>query len=155
VTWLPFCPIVVPFLPPTGNHIRVVNWKRKMQFLTKEAHAFQRDFIDCVVRNPAVQTALPELDRSLPWEVCYFFYFPLEDLVNTTFGQKGGAKSRYKKMDSENRIKLVSDCLALALDIDDSQFFDGAHRKRSAAMVDGQPQIHIWMRPLALDDVGL
>lgn len=40
------------------------------------------------------------------------------------------AKTRYKRIDVDNRQKFVQDCVAKSLGFDDCQFFDGAHRKR-------------------------
>jgi hypothetical protein len=87
------------------------------------------------------------LDRGAVYRVWYAFYFPLEDLLNKTFGsgKQGAAESRYKRMDVENRVKLVADSLATAIGIDDCQFFEGGHSKLSATLVGGTSQIHVFL----------
>lgn len=121
---------------------------------TPQLEQFKRDFIEAVVRDPRVQVMLPHLDRSLPYEVHFYFFFPLDEVITTTYGKKGGAKSRYKKMDTDGRIKAVQDCLSLALDIDDSQFFDVGGHKRCNSLTGGQSQIQVWIRPLDPTAVG-
>lgn len=86
---------------------------------------------------------IAKLDREAIYRVWYAFYFPLEEVINKTFGsgKKVSAMTRYKKMDVENRLKLVADALATAIGIDDCQFFEGGHTK----MV-GQPSaVHIFL----------
>jgi len=49
-----------------------------------------------------------------------------------TKGARAGerkAKTRYKRIDIDNRQKFVQDCVAKSLGFDDCQFFEGAHRK--------------------------
>lgn len=152
--WLRICPLVIPVLPPSTNNM-YFNLPRGGRKATPKLEKFKRDFREAVVRDPVVQKVLPRLDRSLPYEVQFYFFFPLDEVVTTTYGKKGGAKSRYKKMDTDGRIKAVQDCLALALDIDDSQFFDVVGRKRSSSLTGGQPQIQVWIRPLDPTSVGL
>lgn len=60
------------------------------------------------------------------------FYF--DSLINETWNnpkvpESKRAKSRYKKIDLTNRIKLLEDCVRDALDIDDSQTFCSFQRK--------------------------
>lgn len=138
--------VVLPFLPPSSNHI-YINRGGRGRCLSKEAETFKLRAIsliqtDCLAR-------IGQLDRGMTYAVWYAFYFPLDELINTTFGggKKGSAKSRYKRMDVENRLKLVTDSLATAIGIDDCQFFEGGHAKLSDELVGGKPQIHIFLTP--------
>lgn len=137
---------VIPFLPPSSNHIYVSN-RGRGRFLSSDAKKFKTRAVAHIQSNCLAQIA--RLNRNLIYRVWYCFYFPLEDLINTTFGtgKKGAAATRYKRMDVENRLKLVADSLATAIGIDDCQFFESGNAKLSAALVGGREQIHIFLTP--------
>jgi hypothetical protein len=48
---------------------------------------------------------------------------------NPEFPPSKRAKSRYKKVDLDNRIKLLTDCVRNAMGIDDSRIFAGSQEK--------------------------
>jgi Holliday junction resolvase RusA-like endonuclease len=133
----------IPFLPPTSNHIYVTDWRRKMRFLTKEARAFQHRFSAEVV--PRYLNLISLLDVVTTYSVAYHFYFERDDVLTKSFGQKDGAKSRYKKMDVENRIKLIADCFFKAIGIDDSQVFCEVSYK-NVCRPNMQPQVRIFLQ---------
>ncbi len=137
--------VTIPFLPPSSNHIYVSRRGGKGRFLSKEAETFKRRAISHIQANYLAQIA--GLNREAIYRVWYAFYFPIEELINQTFGtgKKGSAKTRYKRMDVENRLKLVADALATAIGIDDCQFFEGGQTKLSASLTSGVPQIHIFL----------
>lgn len=137
--------VVLPFLPPTSNNVYVNARGGKGRFLSSEAKKFKLRAVakiqqDCLAK-------ITRLDRTAVYRVWYAFYFRPEDILNTTFGsgKKGAAETRYKRMDVENRLKLVADSLATAIGIDDCQFFEGGHTKLSASLVGGQEQIHVFL----------
>lgn len=137
--------VVLPFLPPSSNHIYVTRRGGKGRFLSKEAETFKRQAISHIQSHCLAK--ITRLDREALYRVWYAFYFPLEELLNKTFGgdEKGSAKTRYKRMDVENRLKLVADALATAIGIDDCQFFEGGQTKLSASLMSGVPQVHIFL----------
>lgn len=139
--------VVLPFLPPSSNHIYVNGRGGKGRFLSSEAKTFKLRAVSHIQANCLAQ--ISRLDREAIYRVWYAFFFEPEDLLNKSFGsgKKEAAKSRYKRMDVENRLKLVADSLATAIGIDDCQFFEGGHTKLSAALVAGVPQIHIFLTP--------
>lgn len=60
-------------------------------------------------------------------------YFPaLENEGWYQTGKSGEklAKTRYKRIDYDNRIKFLQDCVSSSLGIDDSQIFKGVQEKR-------------------------
>ncbi len=139
--------IIIPTLPPSSNHIYVNARGGKGRFLTKEAQKFKLNTISHIQSNYLPQ--ISQLDKEGIYRVWYAFYFPIDELLNRTFGggKKGSAKTRYKRMDVENRLKLVADALATAIGIDDCQFFEGGQTKLSASLMSGVPQIHIFITP--------
>lgn len=153
-SYWPFKPLIVMGLPPSANNI-YVNVRGRGRFLHKDAKKFQHEMVDQAVRDLEFQSAIDRLDRGLPYEVHYRFFFPLSQLMTKHYGEKNGAKSRYQKMDVENRLKLVSDTFSTLIGIDDSQFFFGRHDKLCDRLVGGKPQIHIWFRPVDLEMIGI
>lgn len=136
--------MILPFLPPSSNHIYVTS-RKGVRFLSKEAETFKRRAISHIQSHYLAQ--ISKLDREAIYRVWYAFYFLPEEILNLTFGEgkKGSAKTRYKRMDVENRLKLVADALATAIGIDDCQFFEGGQTKLSASLTSGIPQIHIYL----------
>lgn len=124
-------------LPPTTNHIYSTNRYGK-RFLTKEAKKYKTKFISFVAQNHFGEIA--SLNPNGIYRVKWAFYFPKNAVINLTFGKKGGAKSRYKKMDITNRTKLIEDALVTALGIDDRQIFETVQKK---LIGDGHVEIEI------------
>lgn len=145
--------VIIPFIPPSSNNIYVTNWKRKTRFLSAEAEAFKKRVLTLIAQEKAFEIsqfgALLKNDPNAMFWVDFVFYFEDADILNTTFGsgKKGAAETRYKRMDVENRVKLVTDSFAKAIGIDDSLFFHGSHSKCSARLVGGTPQIHVFFYP--------
>lgn len=142
--------VVLPFFPPTGNHIYITNPRTKARFLSKEGQKFKNEVITYV--NQKCLPKIGALDRNAIYMVSYVFFFDRDEVFTKTFGtgKKGAAESRYRKMDVENRIKLVADSFATAIGIDDCQFFDGAHRKLPADLIGPGcgKQIHVFLEKL-------
>ena len=138
--------VTLPFLPPSSNNIYVTN-RQGGRFLSSEAKEFKTKAIAFIQSN--CLAAIGKLDRGAVYRVWYAFYFPLEDIINKTYGsgKKGAASTLYKKMDVENRVKLVADALATAIGIDDCQFFEGGHTKLSNSLTNKQSQLSIYLEP--------
>lgn len=141
--------IIIPFIPPTSNNIYITNWRNKRIFKSDEATAFQNRFMAEVVpkylpwisRMPSAQQ-LPEVT----YDVLTVFYLDQWDLMNKGFfGAPQKTKARYKKMDTGNRLKLLHDCIADALGVDDSHFFDVRASKKSAQEFGIDPQVHVFV----------
>lgn len=150
--------IVVPFIPPSSNKVYVTDWRKKTRFKSNEAKAFEQRFKSTVVPLylPWISRMIgPEQDPNVIYAVAIDFYFPRDQVINKTFGDpkaRKPAKTRYKKMDTGNRLKLIYDCLADALQIDDSHFFQVGGRKLVAESFSMEPQAHIFLH---LQDAAL
>lgn len=145
--------IVVPFIPPSSNKIYFTDWKRKMRPKSEEARAFENKFAAEVVPKylPWIsQMDSVEKDDSLIFAVRLDYYFPKYDVLNKGYEQfkadgQRKAKTRYKKMDTGNRFKLIVDCLAKAMAVDDSHYWDTGGRKLIAESFGMEPQVHIFV----------
>lgn len=144
--------LVIPFLPPTSNRIYVNRRGGHGRFLSKEAEQFKKRFSLEVV--PHYLPQISQLSAGELYRVGYVFYFPKDELINKGFAQ-GKAQSRYKRMDVENRLKLISDSLSTALGVDDSLFFGTACDKRNCELVGGDPQVHIFLTTATPTEFGL
>lgn len=146
--------VVIPWLPPSSNHI-YVNKRGGGRFLSKEAASFKTRTVSHIQTNCMAQ--ITRLDRSAIYQVWYAFFFPKDDLLNKTYGsgKKGSAETRYKRMDVENRLKLVADSLATAIGIDDCQFFEGGHTKLCNSLVGGTDQVQVFLTPMDPARFGL
>lgn len=141
--------IVVPFIPPSSNKIYTTDWRSKRRFKSKLATNFEEEFKSVVpLYLPWISRMIgPEQDPSVIYAVSIDFYFPRAQVINKTWGDgtKKAASTRYKKMDTGNRLKLIYDCLAEALQIDDSHFFQVGGRKLIAESFGVEPQVHIFL----------
>jgi Holliday junction resolvase RusA-like endonuclease len=141
---------IIPFLPPSSNKIYVTDWRRKRRFKSREAQAFSKKFMQEVIPPylPWISQMIgPEQDSSVVYDIFADFYFPRKEVLNMSYGDgtKKAAKTRYKKMDTGNRLKLLVDCVSQALAIDDSHFFGISGRKRAAETYNLDPQVHIFL----------
>ena len=114
--------LVLP-IPPSDNNIysnSVINinnrWIPTRQ-LTQEARAYKKRVLTKIaglsLKNPA------EFKQNVEYECIIRVYF--EKVYNK--GWPKTAKSRYKKEDAQDRIKLVTDAISEAIGIDDSHHF--------------------------------
>jgi Holliday junction resolvase RusA-like endonuclease len=122
--------LYIPSLPPSSNHA-YFNLPRVGRVLSTEGKRYKRETTSFLSQNfPA------ELKRILP-DTKYFCYvrFFFEAVEN----KKG--KTRYKKLDTSNRLKLFEDCLKDACGIDDSQFFIWTIEKRQG---EERTEVFMW-----------
>lgn len=125
--------LIYPVLPPSSNKL----YFRGTQ-LTAKARKYKEDFRSYMRRYLA---EISEFPAGLVYAIHLRFYF--KSLVNPTFNNpkvppKKRAKTRYKKIDLDNRIKLLTDCVRDVLAIDDSHAFAGSQEKHQCAK--GEPE---------------
>lgn len=149
--------VVIPFIPPTSNNIYVTIWKRKQVVKSKEAVAFHSRFVSEVV--PKYLPWLSRMSKSPDtiYQVSTYFYLDQWDIFNKGWFQTPRkAQTRYKKMDTGNRLKLIHDCLSDALGVDDSHFFNLTAAKAPAQEYGVEPSVHIYVAalPVPKDPVG-
>ena len=148
--------VVLPFMPPSSNHIYVTDWRRKMRFLSKEAEAFKRQVITLIQteKGPELFGIKEHLEKdpTALFTISFNHFFEDDEILNKTWGavdkngkpKKDSASTRYKRMDIGTRGKLVEDAFSKAVGVDDSLFSYVAHGKYSCRLVGGVPQIHIY-----------
>jgi len=125
-------------LPPSSNRIYF-----RGTILTKESRAFAERFSQVISRE--YLPAINQLDPKALYAVHLHFYF--ETVVNLTYNDPNTpaskrAKSRYKKFDLTNRVKLLEDCVRDAIAIDDSQTFIAAQEKHMDPL---NPRVEIFI----------
>lgn len=139
-------------MPPSVNHLYVRRRGGSLA-LSNEGERFQEHVKDVVIGSLGTVSALP-VDKETVYEFVFTFYFEsLENPLwferydrdgfyrkNSEKHRKGDikyrkgerkAKTRYKKIDYDNRVKFLQDCVAKSIGIpDDCQIFRGVQEKR-------------------------
>jgi Holliday junction resolvase RusA-like endonuclease len=145
--------IIIPFLPPTSNHIYKNRRGGGGRFLSREAEAWQRRFLHEVIGpyQPSIYAFCNsvESDDTSVLGMWLTFYFNRNEVINTTYKHPDippakQAKDRYKKMDVQNRCKLITDSLYKALALDDKLNFTENIEKCIAT--DDKPKVRIRLR---------
>jgi len=103
----------IPYFPPSTNKAYFNKYGK--QVLSKVGRAFKKMVSAHVASNYPTECAT--FKKNAPYLVYLRVYIP--QLENKTWPDK--CKTRYKVLDSTNRVKLVEDALKDALGIDDSQ----------------------------------
>lgn len=108
-------------MPPTVNKVYFTHGKSRS--LTSAGKTYKED-VKAILIKQILETKIPDLkDKPLAlWMVCYF-----EQVEN-----KNTAKSRFKRIDVSNRIKVLEDAVVETLGIDDSQFMTVIAQKKQA-----------------------
>lgn len=117
--------MVYPVIPPTSNHIYI-----KGSILRPEARKYAEEFAKFAAQHHLHE--ISEMNQNAVF--CLRLRFFLDTLVNESWCNpkvppSKRAKTRYKRIDLSNRIKLLEDCVRDALDIDDSQTFAAYQEK--------------------------
>ena len=113
-------------LPPTSNHIYI-----RGTMLTQKARDYAESFAMATRRYLHITSSSAiNIHAIYGLHLRFFFY----ELVNRTYNDpktppSKRAKTRYKKIDLSNRIKLLEDCVRDLLMVDDSQTFAASQEK--------------------------
>lgn len=107
-----------PNTPPSLNSLYRTNPKTGVIYLVKEGKAFKEEFYKFGKENWL--SHIHSFDTEAPYRVTYEFYFPREKVLNDKFGIDKRIKSRYKKFDVDNLLKIVTDSLAYVFGFNDS-----------------------------------
>lgn len=114
-------------MPPSDNKI-YWNHPAGGRVLRSEAKRFKREVKNRVAKLVATSRTNSDFVVDVPYRIVLGLYF--EATENSTFGQKGGAKTRYKHMDASNRRKLIIDAVMESIGIDDCHIFEERVFKR-------------------------
>jgi hypothetical protein len=136
-------------LPPTSNKI----YFRGTQ-LTQQARDYAERFSSSM--RPYLHIA-SQLDPNAIYALHLRFFF--HELVNLSwnnpdFPPSKRAKSRYKRIDLSNRIKLLEDCIRDALAVDDSQTFAASQEKHQCGPGEKE-RVHIIVQRVSPSLFGL
>tara|TARA_Y100001937_G_C6947226_1_gene253015 strand:+ start:98 stop:547 length:450 start_codon:yes stop_codon:yes gene_type:complete len=147
--------IIFGQLPPSENKIRVIRVIGRRpagMAYTKEASNYKKDFKAHVLKQYASEVVnfAKEHKYDSVYKVHIKLYFNKNQIVN-----KGWPKTKtyFKKMDVGNRRKLLEDCLAEALGIDDMYTFDLRMTKLSSLY--DNPLVSISINRVDKKDYGL
>lgn len=122
-------------LPPTSNKIYF-----KGTMLTQQARDFAEKFSKFAAQNHLHEISEMNPDGVFALHLRFFLETINDSWNNPNVAPSKRAKSRYKRLDLSNRIKLLEDCIRDALDIDDSQTFAASQEKHHFK---GEPRVEI------------
>lgn len=131
-------------LPPSQNQAyRNVSGGPRGRAKTRDYRLFEMQMADWCARHEndlaRARRLCARLDRHNVFHVEYCFYFKHEDIFMQNDGKPPKArpwerprrKGEPKRNDTSNRIKVLDDCLAKVLGIDDSWFWSGSFTKQA------------------------
>lgn len=140
--------IVYPEIPPTSNKLYFRGTR-----LMPEAREYKRRFSAFMAQN-----YLPQISELRP-DAIYALHlrFFLPELVYASYNnpqvpKSKRAKTRYKRIDLSNRVKLLEDCIRDALAIDDCQTFAASQEKHQDP---SRPRVEIFLQAVRPEDFGL
>jgi Holliday junction resolvase RusA-like endonuclease len=126
----------IPWLPPSANNIYRKGRGGK-RFLSEEAKRFKTEVKTHLSRNYG--PALKYFVKDEPYSLIVLFVFADEKMLFNK-GWPQSAKTRYKKLDVSNRLKLLEDALVDATGCDDAQHWSVLIRKT----VGEEDGLYVW-----------
>lgn len=140
--------IVFPELPPSSNHIYI-----KGTILSSVARAYAEKFSLHFVRNHGHQTMLFDAADTIAVHLRFFF----DQLENKRFMDpkcppSKRPKTRYKRIDLDNRVKLLTDCVRDAIGVDDSHIFAASQEKHQDPL---NPRVEVYIQKVDSRDFGI
>lgn len=104
-------------LPPSSNKI-YYNRPGGGRGLTNEADRYKKRFIRWFT-GKLMQKGLTSFSDEVAYELRLLLVLP--EIVNTTWPKE--ARTRWKKVDPDNRVKLILDAISKTIGVDDAAFF--------------------------------
>lgn len=145
-------------LPPSENKIRIIRVNRGKpggMAYTREASDYKKDFKTFVRNNyptEVIEFAKAHKETNI-YRVSIDLFFTKEQIINKGWPD---TKTYYKKMDVGNRRKLLEDCLAEVVGIDDMYTFDLRMTKNIVNSQELTPGVKITIKRISdLERYGL
>lgn len=138
----------IPFIPPSSNQIYVNKRGGGGRFLSTPAEQYKTTVKAYLGEHYMME--ISNLNPEAIYSVTFNFLLSKDQILNKGFGKKkNGAKTKYKKIDASNRIKLLEDCLKDVTGIDDSQFFSVTAQKWFAK----EPRVVIYLEEMNQSEI--
>ncbi len=122
--------LTYPKIPPSINTVYKVNRRTGALYMDSSAKAYKEEFAKYARENWISQ--IHGFNTEAVYYVGYSFFFPREELINEKYGKDKRIKSRYKKFDVDNMVKLLQDCVSYTFGFNDSHIFSFAAEKTLA-----------------------
>lgn len=127
---------VITGRPPSSNNIYGSRGARR--FLTTEGTKFKNDAKTELSKQWMLRASLTP---DMPYLLVLRFF--LDEIYTKSFGKKGGAQFRFKKIDTTGLVKVAEDAIAEITGVDDSCFVDHILSKRKDPK-DPRVEVEIW-----------
>jgi Holliday junction resolvase RusA-like endonuclease len=132
--------VVLP-IPPSSNTIYRRRGHNPGMYLSQEAKKYKVECSKILISEHL--TEIQDLDGDRVYRLELVFY--LKAVLNAGWPQK--ARSRYKRIDLSNRIKLLEDVIKDATSVDDCQHFELLVSKRQADPPEDE-RVEVRLEPL-------
>jgi Holliday junction resolvase RusA-like endonuclease len=110
-----------PHIPPSINSAYKINRKTGAFYMDAKSKVY-KDAFQIYARENWLEE-INNFDTDSIYHLNLNFLFKEEELVNLDFGINKRRKKKYKRVDTDNLVKLMKDCIAKAFGFDDSQIF--------------------------------
>jgi hypothetical protein len=134
----------IPWLPPSANNA-YFTLPKGIRVLTPKAKKFKAESATHLIRTYSKELMM--FEQNKPYGVAITFTLPT--MLNATWPDK--AATRYKKIDTTNRVKLVEDVLAEVTNVDDSHYLISLLNKEHGP----KEKITIWAWSIENEPGGL
>lgn len=140
--------IEFPELPPSSNHIYI-----RGTILSATAREYAERFSMHFVRTYGHLSDTFAPEDTIAVHIKFFF----DSVENKTFmnpdvAPSKRAKTRYKRIDLDNRVKLLTDCMRDAIGVDDSHIFLASQEKHQDS---AKPRVEITITTIDPREFGI
>ena len=127
--------LVLPTIPPSldAAYRPIIAKGHAMMVLTAEGRKYKTKTAAYLAKKYVLQ--LGALKPNKPYALYARYHMPVNNA-----GYPKNAKTRYKKLDATNRIKILEDVIADVTAVDDSHHMISIQHK-----VQGEPKTEVWI----------
>lgn len=119
--------LIYPNIPPSLNSLYQTNRRTGVVYMVKEGKAFKEEFSKYAKENWI--SKIHSFNSDAIYKINFDFYFPEEEIINKEFGKDKRIKNKYKKVDVDNRVKLLLDLVSSVFGFNDTQVFSFSAQK--------------------------
>lgn len=142
--------LTYPYIPPSINRVYKTN-KYGTFYQNNIAKVYKDEFISFAKEHwLSVLNSFSFNDRDI-FHLTVNFYFSEEELFNDKFGKDKRIKSPYKRLDLDNRRKLLQDSLCAVFGIDDSRIFSSSDAK----YISEEKRVEIYLEKVVIEDYSV
>lgn len=142
--------LTYPYIPPSINRSYGTN-KYGTFYQKTIAKVYKEEFVSFAKEHWLNIINSTSFKHEDIFHLTVHFYFNKEDLFNDKFGKDKRIESPYKRLDLDNRRKVLQDSLCAVFGIDDSKIFSSSDAK----FISEEKRIEIYLEKVSLEDYSV